>query len=230
MTNSSKGITILMRHGYTDYKQGNVPVSIDEANDLNEKGIEAVERSSHEIAEILQDSKLVTLYTSPMGRAIHTAKILKQHLEARIPEVRLISAVELQEVHNFSWALFYESVLCSGVEAGKQPTDHWFALDPFREKTPELLRTLPEHLRAFIQNVETADEAQIRMRGFLRATEEVAGDKVYVTHDGLLCGLLQDLSDNTVFTCTRSHYFEITPCDTEVGIRIGRNNIGYCST
>ncbi len=118
MNIGSNGITILMRHGYTDYTQGNVPVAIEDANDLNAKGIEAVNCSSREIAEILQDSERVTIYTSPMGRAIHTAKILKQHLESQIPEIRLICALELQEVHNFSWDLFYESVLSAGVEAG----------------------------------------------------------------------------------------------------------------
>lgn len=86
---------------------------------------------------------------------------------------------------------------------------------------------LPENLRAFVLGAQTAAEARARQENFAQATAVTAGDKVYVTHDGLLCGLLRELSDDTLFTCTRSHYFEVVPCNDAEGMRIGRNNLGY---
>ncbi len=222
------GITILMRHGYTDYKQGNVPVAIGEANDLNEKGIEAVTASAKEIREILKDSLKVTIYTSPMGRAIHTAQIIQEILSEEGRDVHLVSAIELQEVHNWNWPLFKEAVLASGLEmATKEHTDKWFALNPFREKTPELLARLPGHLRDFVQKVENVDEARKRLLDFVESKADESGDKIYVSHEGLLCGLLKDLSGEKLYTCTRSHFYEIKPADHVYGLQIGRNNLGY---
>jgi len=222
------GITILMRHGYTDYKQGNVPVAIDEANDLNEKGVAAVTASAKDIREILKDSSKVTIYTSPMGRAIHTAKIVQGILSEGVKDVSLVSAIELQEVYNFNWPLFKEAVLASGLEmATSEHTDKWFALNPFREKSPERLERLPAHLRDFVKNVENVEEARKRLLDFVESKANEPGDKIYVSHDGLLCGLLKELSGDQLFTCTRSHYCEIIPAGNAAGMQIGHNNLGY---
>ncbi len=227
MSICDNGVTILMRHGHTDYKQGNVPVSIEDANDLNAEGIEAVSASAREIAAILQNSEQITIYTSPMGRAIHTAIIIKVHLEVLGRKVDLVPAMELQEVHHFQWSLFHEAVLASGLEVAEEHTDKWFALNPFREKTPELLGRLPEHLRDFVKKVENVDEAGKRLLDFVGSKADEPGDKIYVSHDGLLCGLLKELSGDQLFTCTRSHYFEIIPAGNSLGMQIGHNNLGY---
>ncbi|MFU8780946.1 MAG: hypothetical protein ACNA71_07970, partial [Kiritimatiellia bacterium] len=75
--------------------------------------------------------------------------------------------------------------------------------------------------------LETAGAARARMLDFMSATAETSGDKVYVTHDGLLCGLLRALTNDALFSCTRPHYFEVTPGSDGTSLKIGRNNLGY---
>ncbi len=78
MSSRSSGRILLMRHGHTEYRQGNTPVPVEDACDLTPRGMAEVSRSSLEIAEVLKDAEDVRIYTSPLGRAIHTAKILKR--------------------------------------------------------------------------------------------------------------------------------------------------------
>jgi broad specificity phosphatase PhoE len=218
---------ILMRHGYTDYVQGNLPVSVEEANDLNEEGVQTVTSSAVEISKLLRTENEVVIYSSRMGRALHTAKIVRSELELNSISVDLIPSDELREVEHFNWALFEQSIRTLNLEIISEHTDKWFSLDPLNSLSPELIKSLPLQLQEFVTNVETAEAATNRLLSFLTSISHETRSKVLITHDGLLCRLLSQLTNKNLFTCTRSHYFELLVNSELRPTAVGNNNLGY---
>ena len=72
----------------------------------------------------------------------------------------------------------------------------------------------PIPLQEFIANLETAAEAQMRLRAVVADhcggdAAKACGAVILVTHDGLVCKTVAELSNNTVHTLQRGHWVHL---------------------
>jgi broad specificity phosphatase PhoE len=117
----SKLSITLFRHGQSTYVQGNVPCDVSAANDLCakslrddevmcdriERAVEEVRASAKRLATSLDPAEPVTIISSPVGRTLHTARIVSEVLTQHGFTVKPIQTdAGLTEVANFSWDLF----------------------------------------------------------------------------------------------------------------------------
>ncbi len=129
----------LVRHGLTPYNQGNV--SAEDANDLTEEGIDGVIAEAERLISTLYDHegnpliKRVRFFSSPKGRALHTANLIKGVFEEKNQQVsdqQQIKILErngdggiritelLDEVRNFDWGLFSKLVSGGKIQLDKE--------------------------------------------------------------------------------------------------------------
>lgn len=84
---------LFVRHGQTDYNkqhkcQGRLDIP------LNQEGIS----QAHQTALLLKNTKIDTIYTSPLIRAKHTAQIINQYHNVSLIESELITEIELGDL------------------------------------------------------------------------------------------------------------------------------------
>ena len=193
----------VFRHGISKYRQGKV--SIVEANDLTTEGIEGIIESVEAIFSSDYQSFEIILYSSPLGRALHSTKVISRALEARGIRNKIYIRNELQEVKNFSWPPFIP-LITGGKVSFKGKTfyikkEHsnpkclkypeYFMLDCINDITNKVLALWPEEYVKLIKSFETFESASNRMILFLnRLKNDYSFDNdkkfIIVTHDTLL--------------------------------------------
>lgn len=195
----------VFRHGRSTYRQ--LEVAPADAHDLTEDGVETVLGSGRAFLAGRRPRRAV-IHTSPMGRTLHTARLLARVLaehDVAVEGPRI--EPELTEVHGFSWALFDPLVL--GGEARHEgrscPVDvrvtnpgglghqEYFFFD-HAHRLPA--GALPGWYAAALARFERASAARARLLAFLRrATAHDEGREVLlVTHEGLIQGLMDRYS------------------------------------
>lgn len=128
---------ILVRHGETDWNQvDRIQGWLDIP--LNEEGIKQAERLAKELSEM----KIAAIYSSPLKRALQTAKAIaeKQHLK-----VRKVSA--LKEINQGKW----QGLLVSEAKRRYKKLYSRWLCEPLKVRPPE-----GESLEEVSQRVEKA--------------------------------------------------------------------------
>lgn len=199
----------IFRHGEAKYEQREVP--IEQAEDLTEEGIKEVKVSAKELADLIQPNEEVEIWSSPMGRTLHTAKIIAETLEqnriwlrrkgdAKGPGIKVFE--QLSEIKNFSWNLFNPLITGGAVEFGgrkffvdKNLTNpnnlgypEYFTDDGIKNITSEAKAQLPEDYVQEIEGFEKFIDVTKRIMKPLSRLKKLE-DKPYrviiVTHDSL---------------------------------------------
>ena len=200
----------VFRHGISQYRQGKV--NIIEANDLTKEGIEGVISNTSEI--VLDDfrTREIIIYSSPYGRALHTAKIIACVFQTKGITAKIYVRDELQEVKNFSWPLF-ESLLHGGrvnfqgtifqiekKQSNPKNLDYreYYTGNYFLRIDNEILALWPPEFASTIKNIEVSESATQRLSSFLACIRDnpltATGEEIIiVTHDALI-GRLVELS------------------------------------
>lgn len=199
----------IFRHGKTKYEQKKV--SIEEAQDLTEEGIEDVKVNAEKLADLIQPDEEVEIWSSPMGRTLHTAKIIVETLEQKGVRLRRKGDAkesgikifeQLSEVKNFSWNLFSPLITGGEVEFGGRkfiidknltnPNDigypEYFTEDGIKDITPEAKAQLPEDYVREIEGFEKFIDVTKRMMkplSRLKKLEDKSYRVIVVTHDAL---------------------------------------------
>lgn len=147
MEGLNKGKVNVFRHGEAKYNQ--FEVDIKEADDLTEKGIETVKNNAKKLADIIGKDEEVVIWSSPLARTIHTAKIIEEvfrdnNISIRGKNEKTINTYpQLIEADNFDWNLWYPLVSGGEVEFN----GHKFFIDK-NETNPENLN----HVEYFAKN------------------------------------------------------------------------------
>lgn len=174
---------IIVRHGETSESAGGGLVARKSDIGLNEAGV----MQAKKLGEHLKGEKISHAYTSPLGRAVHTAQeILRHH-----PEVKLTHAEELLEQ--------------SLGEAESLPKE---VFKEMRKASPD-----PWHLFK-AEKGESYAELQARAKKFFHElVQKHPNDTVLVvSHGGTLGVLLLDILEKEL---TEEHYRANQPKNTE---------------
>ena len=209
----------IFRHGKSKYEQGKV--TIEEAGNLTIEGIEDVKKNAEELANLVKPDEKVEIWSSPMGRALQTAKIVAQILEQKGISIQrkgnsnkhgIKIFKQLSEVKNFSWELFYPLVVGGEVEfAGKRffvdknltnPNNFnpskYFSEGGVRHIDLSYKQKLPEEYVHEIESIEDFIEVTKRLIKPLSRLKNIK-DKSYriiiVTHDAL-SGFIANIFSN----------------------------------
>lgn len=171
------------RHGESTYLMGNNPCNIEDAFDLCAKPLyeeeslsdrihracEEVRRGTRSISDMMDPKIPIIIFTSPIARTIHTAKIIQEELSKLDFTVCDIHPEELlSEVGNFSWELF-EPLMTGGstqyngkvIELNKNETNpknllcpDYFILDSIHHIPDSVKNTWPNDYRQRIESFE----------------------------------------------------------------------------
>jgi len=199
----------IFRHGQSQYRQEEV--SIKDAGDLTMEGVEDVKKSAVELADLIKPGEEVEIWSSPIGRALQTAKIISQVLEQKHISIRKKGNLnkhgikvfeQFSEVKNFSWKLFYPLVVGGEVEfagkkffvdknltnpAGLTPSSY-FLQDGIKHIDLSYKQKLPEEYVQEIDGFEDFINVTKRLMRPLAQLKKIK-DKSYrviiVTHDAL---------------------------------------------
>lgn len=189
----------IFRHGESQYNQP-YSLNIDEANDLTYNGAEIVKNNIKTIDFTYKDS--VRIWSSPLGRTLHSAKIIKRDLEERCVSCgRVEPSYEIGEVENFSWTLFYP--LVNGGEINFN--NNRFFVDKTQSNPDNLdwinffmkneahnrvgFLSIPEDYKNKIKSFERFEDVTKRMLDFLENSKNKLMNKtkgIFVTHSGLI--------------------------------------------
>ncbi len=223
---SLKNLCLFFRHGHTRYKQGNNPCPIDEAEDLAmppqqkdiveppeayaervSEAIKIVAQKAEEASDFLTRKKPVAILSSPTGRGLHTARIIRNTLQGKGFRFKLppiTSKSLLTEVQNFEWGFFLP------LAEGGQVTfkNHTFEIDRKLSNPENLtvgeyffrdnLHRLPKKVKAkwprnyakLIESFEPAASVRIRSIGVIKwVFKEPETQFILVSHDAL-CGFM----------------------------------------
>jgi broad specificity phosphatase PhoE len=107
---------ILVRHGETEWNRVHRLQGGDSDTPLNEVGRQQAEN----LALRLKDEKLEAIYSSPLKRALDTAREIAQyhHLEVSIaPDLKEIRVGELEGADSLTMKLRWDQLLCQGTDS-----------------------------------------------------------------------------------------------------------------
>ena len=213
------GITIF-RHGETEYNQP-YHTTLEDAWDLTSEGIENVTSSAHRfVTETpLRD---VIMYTSPMGRTIHTAQIIRNILEGSGVYVEdLLLDERLTEVKEFHWPLF-EPLVIGGkvayegnqfdVDAAKTNPEGLSAATYFFRDLCHKIRGLPEWYAQAIGYFERCSSVNNRIKSFLNDAIDME-NVIAVTHEALFYDIMDRFTNGREQGIDRSHYVHLVERD-----------------
>jgi len=146
----------IFRHGKTDYNQKKT-TPIEEARDLTPEAIRQIKASAEQLADMIGQDEEVAIWSSPLGRTLHTAKTVSNVLQARGIKLRKkgIGAAygikvfkELTDIKNFSRELFIPLVEGGEVAYGGQK----FFIDK-KESNPKNLSGTDYYIEEEIKNI-----------------------------------------------------------------------------
>ncbi len=218
----------LVRHGLTEYNQG--IVSLVEANDLTEEGIALVKQAAEDFVKTLSPGETVTIWSSPMGRTLHTAKIFAEILSdngiiirglSKNPTDNILPYSVLGEVENFTWEHFVP--LATGGEhefegekfyinkANTNPKNlnaiEYFFRDKAHHISSDESIQWPASYQKLVHGFEKSSEVTERLIKTLRRVAKLQ-DKdqrlILVTHDAVLAYLGYLATDNKAFGVDRA--------------------------
>lgn len=201
---------IWVRHGKSPYGQGKT--SIERADDLTPAGIRIVKNEAKKIAGLIKKGAII--FSSPYGRTLHSAKIIKAVLFKYGLGAIIIIEEDLRELNNFSWKLFQPLVEGGEVNFnGKNFLIDAAETNPNGLKYPDYIikdeiSQIPMKTMLFwplgyikkILSFESYYSVVARRDNFLSCLPEklkIHGRKypaIIVTHDALLLGLNKEKS------------------------------------
>ena len=213
----------IFRHGASRYSQRET--ALEEANDLTEEGIEKVIANAGEFAKALSPARKVAMYSSPMGRALHTAKIISGVLHGKGLPVQQCSIEHLlTEVLNFRWSLF--APLVNGGEVSYNGStfavdarqtnpeglseQSYFMADNSQEIAQRLRGKLPDAYIDALAQFEKYPSVSARMDRFLGGIDDCQSDVIAVTHEALLCRILHDATEGRVNSLEPGSYVHLS--------------------
>ncbi len=188
----------IFRHGESFYRQEET--SLELADDLTERGIEEVIESGNHLANSMNlEGARIKISSSPFGRTLHTAKVLRQTLlEKGFKSAEIKINPELGEVENFDWE-FYNLM----VQGGKFQEEGDFFIDPsitnpkhygtvayFRKDqihalSQEVRKNLPREVLERIDSVESYGSAVRRLHNVINGLDEAFDLHILSTHEAL---------------------------------------------
>ncbi len=188
----------IFRHGEANYNQREV--SIDQAEDLTEKGIEEVKANVAKLAELIGPDEEVEIWSSPMGRTLHTAKLIAEVLENKgirlrkkgdARETGIKVHEQLTEVKNFSWNLFCPLLEGGEVEFGGKK----FTIDKSLTNPKNLgyqeyflndeIKNIPQEVRDQLPKEYLDTKRMMKPLEHLKKLEDKPYRIIMVTHDAL---------------------------------------------
>ena len=200
----------LFRHGKSNYTQGNGDQDLATANDLVPDAIELVHRSAQKLAKTIEpDRPHIHIHTSPNGRTIHTARIIKDVLGGKGYDIVSFEIDHsLGEVRNFSWNLFEplmnggripwqdDSFVVKKEETNPQGLGYpdYFMADAIHVIDPAVLATWPTEFVSRLQGFETfaqvTSRVTSRIKNVLDGRHQADHHDIFVSHDGSAMALL----------------------------------------
>lgn len=215
-------VVYIFRHGETEYKQG--PVTLTEANDLTPTGVRIVTESATNLAKVVGSGPDIALFSSPFGRCLHTAKVIKDKLEqtgiltSNITPERLLG-----EVENFEWRLFCPLVFGGEVNfAGERFNINRELTNPegvssvefFRRDLAHTLKgkardSLPSAYLDKIAQFERYSEVAKRLELILEKLRESYATTILVTHEGLTGEYVTQLAQDRNAFLGRGKYIAV---------------------
>lgn len=199
----------IFRHGEAKY--GQKETSIEQADDLTKEGEKEIKERAEELADLIKPGEEIEIWSSPMGRTLHTSKIIAEIFEQKGIDLRKkgdakesgIKVFEqLSEVKNFSWTLFMPLIKGGEVQFGDKKfivdksltnpdnldCQEYFIKDGIKNMDPKAKTQLPEDYVKEIEGFEKFMEATKRIMKPLSRLNKME-DKPYrvviVTHDAL---------------------------------------------
>jgi len=199
----------IYRHGEAYYQQG--ITILDEASDLTTRGKETIHRNGHET--FVQNDRLrrIQIFSSPYGRALETAKIIRQ--EFKDNNLPIYPRRCLQEQINFSYSTI--NILCKGGvwkdENGVHLIDPTltnplnlnqteYNLSEALKIDPENWLKLPTTLTDRLRSMETSEKIQARIIRFIKSLSQKMTStdlSIVVTHDALIALFLATAKSET---------------------------------
>lgn len=199
----------IFRHGKSKYRQGRA--TLEEACDLTKEGEYHVNSTAYEFANFNKWVDNAIIFSSPYGRALHTAKIISRVLKNRffIDTKKIEIDEDLSEVKNFDWGLFSplinggyvelngQNFFINSYESNPKATPHqiYFMHDIYRMLPEELKRKLPKEYIGALESFESFSDVKKRMRRFLQNISNLDEKLIIsVTHEALVYHILDNFS------------------------------------
>jgi broad specificity phosphatase PhoE len=178
------------------------------------RAIEEVRTSAETLGGTLDKSVPVFILSSPVGRTLHTAKIISEVLSEKGFTVNPIKTEKiLGEVENFSWTLF-EPLMNGGIvtyhdqgekkfEVNKSETNprnlgypDYFMDDSAHQIPPHVKETWPEVYRGMVDGFEKFHDVTHRFLSKIQSLgNQEEGNFILVTHDCATMHLADSFTD-----------------------------------
>jgi broad specificity phosphatase PhoE len=222
----------VFRHGDSEYRQGKVDISI--ADDLLPIGVKTVRESAKSLAQRLtgDGEDFVRLRSSPFGRCLYTAKVLKEALkEQGIDSDEIETSLSLEEVRNLDWKSFYPLIVGGEVSydglkfsVDKDLTNperlspvRYFRTDAAHNLSEKARASLPLKYLDRLDITESYKEVAARFKNFALTLMENERDlvqnmdpiEVLVTHEGLTGDFIVPCVGNPEAYLARGKFFEL---------------------
>jgi len=225
----------IVRHGDTEYEEGDESVSVEEAEDLTEEGIKQIRNTAESIADQIGDEE-VRIWSSPTARTLHSAKVIAEVLQKKGKNIKLEPGgneygvrpfEQFGEVENLDFDLFEPLIKGGEVEykgekfyidkAKSNPEDLGYPeyfIEDVAHKIPEKVKgEWPDEYVERIESFEKFSEVTNRlMKNLERASN--AQDKDYrviiVTHDALSMFLASCFTGGSKQGLDRSEYISLS--------------------
>jgi broad specificity phosphatase PhoE len=226
----------VVRHGETKYEKGDEQVSVEEAEDLTEEGEKQMKETALSLADQIDDSEAVRVWSSPTARTLHSAKIISDVLRKEGKNIEVEPGgneygvrpfEQFGEVENLDFELFEPLITGGTVEfAGrtfsidKNETNpknldypEYFIKDAAHEIPDEVKNDWPKAYVNQIESFEKFNEVTNRIiRNLERASK--AEDKDYriiiVTHDALTMFLADTFTGGEKQNLDKSEFISLT--------------------
>jgi broad specificity phosphatase PhoE len=156
---------------------------------LTEMGIE----QAHELARSLSSLKVDQIYSSPVMRAVQTAKIIAESQQAPV--------VTTEALREWDVGIYEGTTGPLGWELHSRVQDDWFNYQKFDSKMPggESFLEIQKRFTPFID-------------GLIRNGENSNRNIVLVAHGGLYLAMLPAIFENIKFAFALEHGFPYTAC------------------
>ena len=223
------------RHGDCKYAQGKT--TLEEAYDLSPQGIATVERRAESFAEHLSPTREVIMYSSPFGRALHTAKVAaKVFRNKKIPIRAMNIEPDLEELKNFSWE-FFSPLINGGELSYKGETmiidrnltnpqglsyQKYLILD-INHQVLELLKgKVSDSYLSYLSTIESLSSVDQRINNFLRrAVNSNRGrrDIIAITHEAAISTIVDKFTRSESQALNRGNYVHLEARDNGIYVK-----------
>lgn len=182
----------IFRHGQAKYLQ--LETGINQADDLTPEGIREVRTNAEKLTGLIKDDEEVVIWSSPLGRTLHTAKIITEVLrekgiklrpkksasgEETLPESVIKVFKTFSEVKGFSWKMYYPLV-----EGGEVAINNKKFLIDKKETNPENLNSQLYYLKGAFKKISPAvkEKWPLTYRKIVENFEELSSATQRIIH------------------------------------------------